>query len=43
MNQDWYERRGYDVYQTHEKFWPEKDPTGITWWFTSVFMKKDIK
>jgi hypothetical protein len=42
-SQDWYERRGYEVYQRNEKFWSEKDATGKVWWFTAVFMKKDIK
>jgi len=43
LNQDWYERRGYEVYKKIDKMWAEKDPTGKEWWFPAVFMKKDIR
>ena len=41
-NQDWYERRGYEVYHREDEYWWEKDKTGKPWPFTAVFMRKDI-
>ncbi|KAF5868602.1 uncharacterized protein Bfra_012249 [Botrytis fragariae] len=42
-NQDWYERRGYKVYKNVENlFGPKVDPTGKSWYWNAVFLKKDI-
>ncbi|KAI9648542.1 hypothetical protein NHQ30_003178 [Ciborinia camelliae] len=42
-NQEWYERRGYEVYKTVENlFGPKVDPTGKSWYWNAVFLKKEI-
>lgn len=41
--QDWYQRRGYEVYDRKEKMWSETDPQGKEWWASAVFMRKDIR
>ncbi|CZR69794.1 uncharacterized protein PAC_19694 [Phialocephala subalpina] len=41
-NQEWYGRRGYEVYRNVDQMWSEDDETGKTWWVPGVFMKKDI-
>ncbi|KAK6613075.1 hypothetical protein H4I95_01419 [Botrytis cinerea] len=42
-NQDWYERRGYKVYKNMENFFgPQVDPTGKSWYWNAVFLKKEI-
>lgn len=41
--QDWYQRRGYEVYETREKMWSQIDSQGRVWWTTAVFMRKDIR
>lgn len=38
----WYARRGYVVYKTIENCWSEEDATGKMWWWTAVYMRKDI-
>jgi len=38
----WYSRRGYVVYKTIEKCWSELDSTGKEWFWTAVYMRKDI-
>jgi len=40
--EDWYSRRGYVVYKTIEKCWSEVDSTGHEWFWTAVYMRKDI-
>ncbi|RAL67887.1 hypothetical protein DID88_008612 [Monilinia fructigena] len=42
-NQEWYERRGYKVYKNVENlFGPRVDPTGKSWYWNAVFLKKEI-
>lgn len=41
-NQDWYARRGYAVFKTVKKMWKEIDVKGKEWWFSAVFMRKNI-
>ncbi|ESZ98758.1 hypothetical protein SBOR_0864 [Sclerotinia borealis F-4128] len=42
-NQEWYERRGYQAYKTVENlFGPRVDSTGKSWYWGSVFLKKEI-
>ncbi|KUJ07232.1 uncharacterized protein LY89DRAFT_631812 [Mollisia scopiformis] len=41
-NQDWYERRGYEIYRKVENMWSEVDPTGKIWQAPAVFMRKEI-
>lgn len=41
-NQDWYARRGYEVFKRVEEKWSEKDEMGKEWWFAGVFMRKEI-
>ncbi|KAE8442908.1 hypothetical protein EG329_002580 [Mollisiaceae sp. DMI_Dod_QoI] len=36
-NQDWYERRGYEVYRRVERMWESEGA-----WWAAVFMRKDI-
>jgi GNAT superfamily N-acetyltransferase len=40
--QDWYARRGYVVYKEMEECWSEIDSTGKEWFWTAVFMRKNI-
>lgn len=39
-NQDWYERRGYEVFKRVEDVWRETDRTGREWRMTDVYMRK---
>ena len=41
-NQDWYERRGYQVFKRVDAMWGEVDSMGKNWPATAVFMRKDI-
>lgn len=41
-NQEWYGRRGYEVYRKVDQMWSTDDETGKTWWTPGVFMRKDI-
>jgi len=41
-NQEWYERRGYQVYNNVEKLFSKVDSTGKTWYWNVVFLKKEI-
>lgn len=40
--QEWYERRGYVVYETHEGKWDETDATGKVWKADGVGMRLDL-
>ena len=41
-NQEWYEKRGYEVYNTLEKAFSKVDSTGKTWYWNAVYLKKAI-
>ncbi|KAH6683880.1 hypothetical protein B0J14DRAFT_571629 [Halenospora varia] len=41
-NQGWYERRGYQIYKYVEPLFSKVDETGKVWYWTGVFMKKEI-
>ncbi|KAK9482181.1 hypothetical protein V1527DRAFT_35751 [Lipomyces starkeyi] len=41
-NQDWYERRGYNVYKRIENNYRLTDPAGRVWQIPAVFMKKSM-
>ncbi|KIN07176.1 hypothetical protein OIDMADRAFT_16018 [Oidiodendron maius Zn] len=41
-NQEWYSRRGYQVYKNVEKLFSKVDSAGKTWYWDAVFLKKDI-
>ncbi|KAJ8099551.1 hypothetical protein POJ06DRAFT_112595 [Lipomyces tetrasporus] len=41
-NQDWYERRGYDVYKRVEQIYEHPDLSGKTWVVPTVFMQKSV-
>jgi hypothetical protein len=41
-NQDWYARRGYEVFKRDDRFYLEFSPTGKERAFTAVFMRKTI-
>jgi hypothetical protein len=41
--QDWYARRGFEVYRSVDNMWDHIDPTGKKWGVNAVFMKKEIK
>lgn len=40
--QRWYERRGYEVYQTKLNVWKKIGLDGSEWWIDAVFMRKNI-
>jgi len=42
-NQDWYQRRGYEIYDRRERMWSHADAEGRDWWSAAVFMKKAIE
>ncbi|KAK9235729.1 hypothetical protein V1525DRAFT_409194 [Lipomyces kononenkoae] len=41
-NQDWYERRGYEVYKRVEQNYEQLDLSGELWHIPAVFMKKNV-
>jgi len=41
-NQEWYERRGYQIYNRLEKAFSKVDATGKSWYWNAVFLKKEI-
>ncbi|KAK8055612.1 hypothetical protein PG993_000839 [Apiospora rasikravindrae] len=41
-NQDWYMRRGYEVYQRRPNSWFDTDATGKQWWCTAVCLRKSL-
>ncbi|KAK7941321.1 Acyl-CoA N-acyltransferases (Nat) [Apiospora aurea] len=41
-NQDWYMRRGYEVYQRRPNSWFDTDATGKEWWCTAVCLRKAL-
>lgn len=40
--QDWYARRGYEVFNTVERRWVMVDKTGKEWGIAAVFMRKTV-
>lgn len=40
--QEWYERRGYQAFDWHEKGFKHVDKKGREWWLKDVFMRKDV-
>ncbi|KAK8126583.1 Acyl-CoA N-acyltransferases (Nat) [Apiospora kogelbergensis] len=41
-NQDWYVRRGYEVYQRRPNAWFDTDAAGKEWWCTAVCLRKTL-
>ncbi|KAK7989886.1 hypothetical protein PG989_010201 [Apiospora arundinis] len=41
-NQDWYMRRGYEVYHRRPNAWFDTDATGKEWWCTAVCLRKNL-
>lgn len=41
-NQEWYERRGYQIYKEEKKLFSKVDSTGKSWYWNAVFLKKEI-
>ncbi|KAK8050714.1 hypothetical protein PG994_012444 [Apiospora phragmitis] len=41
-NQDWYMRRGYEVYQGRPNAWFDTDAAGKKWWCTAVCLRKSL-
>lgn len=42
VNQDWYARRGYEIFDYQENVWPVKDAKGKEWWSKAVLMRRHI-
>jgi hypothetical protein len=42
-NQDWYARRGYEVYAYRDKMWSQTDRQGRVWWIAQVRMRKNVE
>ncbi|MCJ1472643.1 hypothetical protein MMC13_001292 [Lambiella insularis] len=40
--QDWYARRGYQVYKYEKGYYKDEDAAGVVWPITAVFMRKDL-
>ena len=41
-NQEWYERRGYQIGKSVEKLFSKTDSTGKEWYWNAVFMRKEV-
>ncbi|KAK8021608.1 hypothetical protein PG990_006746 [Apiospora arundinis] len=41
-NQDWYMRRGYELYLRRPNAWVDIDSTGKEWWATAVCLRKKL-
>ncbi|KAL3421638.1 hypothetical protein PVAG01_05794 [Phlyctema vagabunda] len=42
VSQDWYQRRGYEIFDRVERVWCDKDPQGKKWWIDAVLMRRTI-